>query len=76
MRKVKIKDVFHSIRNGANIKQDKSSGGIPITRIETIYENEISLERLGYAGIEDESYQDFYLQEGDILMSHINSVSH
>lgn len=76
MRTVKIKDLFHSIHNGANIKQDKSRSGIPITRIETILNNEISFDRMGYAGIENDSYQNYYLQEGDILMSHINSISH
>jgi len=76
MKSFKIKEAFHSIRNGANIKQDKSSGGIPVTRIETISESTIDLEKLGYAGIIDDSFKNFYLQDGDILMSHINSVSH
>jgi type I restriction enzyme S subunit len=76
MQSLRIKEVFNSIRNGANIKQDKSSGGIPITRIETISENQIDLTRLGYAGIDNDAYSDYYLQEGDILMSHINSISH
>lgn len=76
MLKIKIKDAFISIKNGANIKQDKSSGGIPITRIETIVDNKIDIERLGFANINDNSFQDYYLKDGDILMSHINSVSH
>lgn len=76
MKRLKIKDAFHSIRNGANIKQDKSSGGIPITRIESISDSEIDLNKLGYAGIVDDSLSDYYLMDGDILMSHINSVSH
>jgi type I restriction enzyme, S subunit len=76
MRTLKIKEVFHSIKNGANIKQDKSSGGIPITRIETIVDCKFDFERLGYSGIHDDSFSGYYLKEGDILMSHINSVSH
>lgn len=76
MELVKIKDVFISIKNGASIQQDKLSGGIPITRIESISNNIIDLEKLGYAGIINESFEKFYLQDGDILMSHINSVSH
>jgi type I restriction enzyme S subunit len=76
MKSFKIKEAFHSIRNGANIKQDKISGGIPVTRIETISESTIDLDKLGYAGITDDSFKNFYLQEGDILMSHINSISH
>lgn len=73
---LKIKEAFIGIRNGANIKQDKSSGGIPITRIETIAENSIDLTRLGYANINDDKFSNYYLQDGDILMSHINSISH
>lgn len=65
------------IRNGASISQDQSSGGIPITRIETIANGEINFQKLGYAGITDKTrYANYYLQEGDILVSHINSLSH
>jgi type I restriction enzyme, S subunit len=31
---------------------------------------------LGYASVEGDEFSNFYLQDGDILMSHINSVSH
>ena len=51
MLKIKIKDAFISIKNGANIKQDKSSGGIPITRIETIVDNKIDIELVTLAEI-------------------------
>lgn len=49
---------------------------MPITRIETISNSEIDKNKLGYANITDEQFQDYYLQNGDILMSHINSLSH
>ena len=71
-----IGNVFPIIRNGANIKQDKVTDGYPITRIETIADGTVDLNRVGYASINDESFSDFYLKENDILMSHINSVSH
>lgn len=76
MRYMKIGKVFSQIRNGVTIKQDKFLDGIPITRIETIADGTIDLNRLGYASVKDNEFSDFYLQEGDILMSHINSVSH
>ncbi len=72
----KISGLFDVIRNGASIQQTKDPIGIPITRIETIATGEIDLNRLGYAGITDESFSDFYLRDGDILMSHINSIPH
>lgn len=73
----KLNDYFVLIRNGASIKQDKISGGYPITRIETIADGTINRGKMGYAGISDISkYNDFILEDGDILMSHINSEIH
>lgn len=76
MKRIKIGQAFSTIRNGASIKQDKLVDGVPITRIETIVDGLIDLNRLGYASVKDESYENFYLNDGDILMSHINSISH
>lgn len=65
------------IRNGYSIKQDSRSGGLPITRIETIAKGYIDSEKVGFAGINDpSSYSEHLLKDGDILVSHINSVSH
>jgi len=77
MEKVKLGDVFSFIRNGANIKQGLDISGYPITRIETISNRTVNREKMGYAGITDVSkYDDYILQDGDILMSHINSEKH
>lgn len=76
MKQVKIGEAFSTIRNGATIQQDKVVDGTPITRIETIADGTVDLNRLGYASVQGDNFKDFYLQEGDILMSHINSVSH
>ena len=77
MRKVRLGDVFSLIRNGANIKQGLDDSGYPITRIETISDRTVNREKMGYAGIADNSiYDDYILQDGDILMSHINSEKH
>ncbi|RLJ74662.1 restriction endonuclease subunit S [Pedobacter alluvionis] len=72
----KLDNIFLEIRNGANIKQSSNKTGKPITRIETIVHNKIDLTRVGYADIFSDKYEDFYLKNGDILMSHINSVTH
>ena len=74
--KRQLGSLFCSIRNGANIKQGVKSGGFPITRIETIAEGYVDRSKMGYAGIEDNSYSGYYLQNYDILMSHINSMKH
>ena len=71
----KLGDCFVSINNGANIKQVKGASGIPITRIETLSNDVFNRDRMGYANIEDVSpYCSYVLNDGDILMSHINSM--
>jgi len=74
---MKLTDAFSLIRNGVSIKQYDNASGIPITRIETISNRVVDRNKCGYADIFDiEKYQDYVLQDGDILMSHINSVQH
>ena len=69
-----VEDCFSSIKNGVNIKQDKGKRGYPITRIESTSNGLFNRDRLGYAGIEDITpYQEYILEDGDLLMSHINS---
>lgn len=71
----KLGEIFVSINNGANIKQIKGAGGIPITRIETLSNDKFNRDRMGYADIQDVSpYASYILNDGDILMSHINSM--
>ena len=74
---MKIGEVFCLIRNGASIKQSNGASGIPITRIETISNRTVDRNKFGYANIANAAeYQDYLLQDGDILMSHINSEKH
>jgi type I restriction enzyme, S subunit len=77
MKLALIADAFEFIRNGASIKQNENSTGIPITRIETIWKSTIDGDRFGYANIENiDEYKNHLLKDGDILMSHINSPKH
>ena len=73
---IEMQECFSMIRNGANIKQGQVEGGFPITRIETISDETIDRKKMGYAGIIDNMYESYYLKEGDILVSHINSLKH
>jgi type I restriction enzyme, S subunit len=68
--------LFQFIRNGMNIKQDKTGDGLPITRIETISNSVVDEARVGYAGLSENDCRDWLLEPGDILFSHINSVEH
>ncbi len=73
----KLGECFTNIRNGANIKQFSPADGIPITRIETLSNNVFNRDKLGYANIHSiENYEKYILNEGDILMSHINSAKY
>ena len=76
MISVKLEDIVELIRNGANIKNDKEHSGIPITRIETIADGTVDLNRVGFADITEDKYKDYYIKKNDILMSHINSIKH
>ena len=72
-----IDECFFQIQNGANIKQGEVDGGYPITRIETTANDKFNRDRMGYAGITDLSkYESYVLEDGDLLMSHINSVQY
>lgn len=72
-----VGDCLSLIKNGANIKQDRGASGIPITRIETLSGGVFNRERLGYANITSaEKYQDYVLESGDLLFSHINSKTY
>ena len=74
---INVNDCFFYIKNGANIKQGVISGGIPITRIETLANDTFNRDKMGYAGIHDKKkYTEYILQDGDILMSHINSMAY
>ncbi len=76
MRIVPFGSLFEVIRNGMNVKQDKSGVGLPITRIETISNANVDGTRVGYAGLAENDCKEWLLKQGDILFSHINSVEH
>ncbi|MDE6087759.1 MAG: restriction endonuclease subunit S [Oscillospiraceae bacterium] len=72
-----IDECFYYIQNGANIKQSEFGGGYPITRIETTSNDKFNRDRTGYGGIIDLSkYSSYVLEDGDLLMSHINSAKY
>ncbi|WP_312565589.1 restriction endonuclease subunit S [Comamonas sp.] len=70
-------DLVESISNGMPGTQNKEGVGIPVSRIETIANQQIDFSRIGYISQYDESKLDkFKLNVGDILFSHINSPVH
>ena len=74
---VKFSDVISSVTNGIGGNQSKDGIGIPVTRIETIADQTINFEKVGFIAEYDVSKIDKYLlNQGDILFSHINSPLH
>lgn len=65
-------DIFSIIRNGANYNTNNSFG-FPMSRIETISSGIIDFNHVGFSEVE---LTDYKMQKGDILFSHINSLSH
>lgn len=71
---VKLAELCKQINNGLNIKQSIMAKGLPITRIETIATGTLNRDKMGYGNLMSSIGKESYLLEnGDILMSHINS---
>jgi type I restriction enzyme S subunit len=74
---VKLGDVLLLLRNGLTIRQSKEGNGYPVTRIETISEEYIDPNKVGYIqDLSESEINEYRLQNGDILFSHINSLDH
>lgn len=70
-----LDDVALSISNGLSLDQSVERSGYMVTRIETISDKNINLEKVGYVQTEQDISL-YKLNVGDILFSNINSISH
>ena len=70
--------ILERLSNGANYKQEEIpfEGSYPITRIETIADETINLNRVKYVEADENGIEKYGLKKGDILLSHINSDKH
>ena len=74
---VKLGEVCDKMSNGTNAKQTDDKIGFPISRIETIWNETIDLDRVKYIQENDAVFVEKYsLKKDDILFSHINSDIH
>lgn len=72
-----VNDIIKLMKNGSSAKQFNEKIGLPITRIETISNEIIDLDRVKYIKEHDQKLIDKHgIQYGDILLSHINSDTH
>jgi len=75
--KTKLDNVVIRISNGTTEKQTKEKTKFPVTRIETISDAEINLNRVKYLRKCSKKILDHYkIELGDILFSNINSDLH
>jgi type I restriction enzyme M protein len=68
---VSLDDLCVEIRNGVNVEQIESIGKYRVTRIQTIANGTVDLSKTKWTN--DEPSENFFMQSGDILLSHINS---
>lgn len=72
----KLSEILLVIKNGKSCKQTSDSIGDKITRIETIAQWSINLDKVWYFKLTSEDKKKYNIQKWDILFSHINSVEH
>lgn len=75
--KCELDDLILRMSNGANVKQFDEKVGLPISRIETIWNQLIDQNRVKYIkDCSDDFVTKYLIENSDILFSHINSDSH
>lgn len=71
---VELDKIALEIRNGTNVNQIDEEGKYRVTRIQTIADGTVELNKTKWTN--DEPNEDYFMEEGDILLSHINSFEH
>ena len=72
-----LDDLLVFMTNGSSAKQFNEEVGLPISRIETIWDEKIDFGRVKYIKeSEPEFIEKYRICKNDILLSHINSDSH
>lgn len=69
-----VDELFELIRNGRNVDQFDERGKYRVTRIQTISYKTVDLDKTKWTN--DDVPEDYFMEEGDILLSHINSFEH
>lgn len=75
---VDLESIVVKMTNGTNLTQHENyfENSYPITRIETIANEAINLEKVKYVEADENEINKYRLLKGDILFSHINSDKH
>lgn len=76
MRTVFLSDLLLLMRNGTTVEQNQDGRGFPVSRIETVSNGVIDADRVRHVELGDEELKRWRVEDGDILLSHINSEEH
>lgn len=71
-----LSELLTEISNGVSLTQNSSGVGVKVTRIETIANGTIDLNRVGYVDAPAKDLEGYRLEIGDVLFSNINSIAH
>ncbi len=72
----RLEVVLSEIKNGTTIPQNKERLGAMVTRIESIQNNRIDFNRIGYIADTTKIKEKDWYSANDIALSHINSAEH
>lgn len=73
---IPLSNLVSVMRNGTTTTQNQEGLGFPVSRIETISAGKIDADRVRYVELSESDVDRWRLLDGDILLSHINSVEH
>lgn len=71
---VELSEIFFEIKNGRNVEQIDDKGKYKVSRIQTISNWTVDLSKTKWT--KDDVPDEDFLKDGDILLSHINSMDH
>tara|TARA_R110000772_G_scaffold129051_1_gene236923 strand:- start:6198 stop:7424 length:1227 start_codon:yes stop_codon:yes gene_type:complete len=61
------------LQNGINGTQNDEKSGVPVSRIETLQNNNLDINRIKHIEATDSDIKKYEYQDGDLIFSHINS---
>lgn len=70
----KLGEILELIQNGISSSQNDEKRGYPVSRIETIQNQNFNMNRIKHVDIDEKTAQKFRYQLNDIVFSHINSI--
>src|SRR5699024_1509344 len=68
-----LDQVLELLQNGYSGKQSDEKKGYPISRIETLQEDDLDIKRIKYADLTEDEVLKYKYDEGDLIFSNINS---